>query len=288
MKVDLLAIDLDDTLLRSDLSISEANKNALAEAQAAGIRVILASGRNLHAMRDYALELGLVGPGDYMICSNGAEIIQSASGRVLDERRLEPSLCAEVAAAIEARGFPWQIYEEGIIHVSEPNSLALEDSKLTGQPCILIEGREEFFSRGLIKFVIPGEPGLILELMRQLSSLFSDRAIVLTSKPYFLEVLPLGADKGSALIRLTKMLGLDLANTMAIGDAMNDLGMLRTAGMGCAPANANEEVRAAARHVSQRTNDEDAVADLVERYALSTLPAWAGRSGRVSALPVKK
>ena len=141
MNVDLIALDLDDTLLRSDLTISEANKRALAKARASGLFLVLASGRNVHSMRGYAEELGLVGPGDYMICSNGAEIIHSASGRLLDERRLDSSLCREVSAAIEERGFPWQIYEEGMILVSEPNCWAIQDSRLTGQPTILIEDR---------------------------------------------------------------------------------------------------------------------------------------------------
>jgi Cof subfamily protein (haloacid dehalogenase superfamily) len=268
MKVDLIAIDLDDTLLRADHTISERNKRALAEAAARGIRVVLASGRNVHSMRGYAEELGLMGPGDYMICSNGAEILHSLSGRVLDERRLDPALCREVASAIEERGFPWQIYEEGMIHVSEPNPWALEDSRVTGQPTILVESREEFFGRGLIKFLVPGEPARIAALLAELSGLFAGRAIAVTSKPYFLEVLPLGADKGSALGRLAAMIGLPLSGAMAVGDAMNDLGMVRAAGIGCAPANAVLEVKAAARYVSDRTNEEDAVADLVERLAL--------------------
>jgi hydroxymethylpyrimidine pyrophosphatase-like HAD family hydrolase len=153
--------------------------------------------------------------------------------------------------------------------VSEPNAWAFEDSRLTGQPTILIEDREEFFSRGLIKFVVPGEPRRMAELVAELSGQFGERAIVLTSKPYFLEVLPPGADKGSALGRLAEMLGLSLSSAMAIGDAMNDIGMLRVAGFGCAPANAIPEVKATARYVSLRTNEEDAVADLVERIALS-------------------
>jgi Cof subfamily protein (haloacid dehalogenase superfamily) len=269
MKVDLIAIDLDDTLLRTDLTISDVNKRALAKAQAAGIRVVLASGRNVHTMRAFAEELGLVGPGDYMICSNGAEIIHSASGRVLDERRLDPEFCREVARALDGRGLPWQIYEEGIIHVSEPNDWAFEDSRLTGQPTILVEDREEYFARGLIKFVVPGEPARMAELVRELSALFGDRAIVLTSKPFFLEVLAPGADKGSALERLTAMQGLAMSGVMAVGDAMNDLGMLRAAGYPCAPANAIPEAKAAARYVSRRTNEEDAVADLIERVAFA-------------------
>ena len=268
MKVELIAIDLDDTLLRSDLSISAGNALALARARRAGIRVVLASGRNIHSMRRYAQELELLGPGDYMICSNGAEILHSATGRVLDERRLDPALCRQIAEAIEERGFAWQIYEEGMIHVNRPNPWAFEDSRLTGQPTILVEDREEFFSHGLIKLVVPGEPEAISRLQAQLRSLFGGRAIILTSKPYFLELLPPGADKGSALERLAALLGLDMASTMAVGDAMNDLGMIRAAGYGCAPANAVPEVRAAARYVSELTNEEDAVADLVEALAL--------------------
>jgi Cof subfamily protein (haloacid dehalogenase superfamily) len=269
MKVDLIAIDLDDTLLRTDLTISDRNKRALAEAASRGIRIVLASGRNVHSMRVYAEELGLLGPGDYMICSNGAEILHSASCRILDEQRLDPGLCREITQAIEDRGFPWQIYEEGMILASRSNAWALVDSRLSGQPIILVEDREEFFARGIVKFVVPGEPKLIAGLLDDLKGLFAGRAIVLTSKPYFLEVLPPGADKGSALERLARMLGLPLSSAMAVGDAMNDLGMVRAAGFGCAPANAIPEVKAAARYVSERTNEEDAVADLVERLALS-------------------
>jgi Cof subfamily protein (haloacid dehalogenase superfamily) len=269
MLVDLIAIDLDDTLLRTDLTISETNRAALAEARAAGVRVVLASGRNIHSMRDYAELLGLGGPGDYLICSNGAEIIESATGRIVDECRLEPALCFEIARAIEARGFPWQIYEQGMIIVNRPSPWTWEDSRLSGQPAILLEDEATVFEGGLVKFVIPGEPDAIEILRVQLSSLFEGRATVVTSKPYFLEVLALGVDKGAALERLAARLGLAMDRIMAIGDAMNDLGMVRAAGHGATPANALSAVKAAARHVSAFTNDEDAVADLVLHVALA-------------------
>lgn len=268
MPVQLIALDLDDTLLRFDLTISQANREAVAEARAAGIRIVLASGRNIHSMRHYAELLGLDGPGNFLVCSNGAEIIEPDTGLLLEERRLEPDFCAEIARTIEGRGFPWQVYEEGIIHVSRPNDWALADSRLTGQPAILLEDEAAFFARGLIKFVIPGDPARIEELRRDLAARFQGRATVVTSKPYFLEVLAPGVDKGAALARLAARLGLGMEGVMAIGDAMNDLGMVSEAGYGCAPANALPAVKAAARFVSPRTNDEDAVAELIGRVAL--------------------
>lgn len=268
MLVDLIALDFDDTFLRADLTISEANRAAVAEAREAGIKVVPASGRNIHSLGHYAGLLGLDGPEDYLICSNGAEIIEASTRRVVDERRLAPEFCFEAARAIEARGFPWQVYEEGLIHVNRPNPWALEDCRLTGQAAILVEDEEALFGRGLIKFVIPGEPDRIEALREDLAALFADRAEVLTSKPYFLEILALGADKGDALTRLAARLGIGMERVMAIGDAMNDIGMIRAAGHGAAPANALPSVKAAARHVSKLTNEEDAVADLLRRVAL--------------------
>jgi len=268
MLVDLIALDLDDTLLRTDLTISDGNRAAIARASAAGIRVVLSSGRTIHSMRDYAEDLGLLEPGNYLVCSNGAEILESWTGRALDERRLAPTLCAEIARAIEARGFPWQVYEEGVILLSRPTPWGLEDSRLSGQPAILLEDREAAFAKGIIKFVIPGEPAGIEVLRAELDGLFAGRATVVTSKPYFLEVLPLGVDKGSALERLCGMLGIAMERVMAVGDAMNDLGMVSAAGHGAAPANALPAIKTAARHVSGRTNDEDAVADLILNVAL--------------------
>jgi HAD superfamily hydrolase (TIGR01484 family) len=246
MNVDLIALDLDDTLLGSGLEISAANRAALAEARDSGIRIVLASGRNIHSMRDY---------------------VESASGRIIEERRLSPELCVEAARAIEAHGYPWQVYEHGVILVSRLSAWSYEDSRLTGQMTILIEDRGELFAQGLTKFVIPGEPEGIEALRRELTARFAGRATVVTSKPYFLEILALGVDKGTALARLAARLGVPMGRVMAVGDAMNDLAMVREAGWGCAPANATAEVKAAARVVSERSNDEDAVADLVGKVA---------------------
>ncbi len=269
MNVDLIALDLDDTLLRDDLQISPANRRALALAEERGIRIVLASGRNIHSMRHYASLLGLDAEGDYLICSNGGEILESWSGKVIHQSLLSSELCREIARAIDERGLPWQIYDEGKIHLSRPNPWAKRDSEMTGQPTVEVLDEEAYFARGQVKFVVPAEAKRISRLLDELRPLFAGKAEVMTSKPYYLEVLPLGTDKGTALRRLTSMLGIDIARTMAVGDAMNDLGMVKAAGWGCAPSNASAEVKAAARLVSEFSNEEDAVADLIQRVALS-------------------
>jgi Cof subfamily protein (haloacid dehalogenase superfamily) len=268
MKIALIALDLDDTLLRSDLSISEANRLALQEAENAGIEIVLASGRNYVAMEKYVRFLGLDRPGNYLICSNGAETLEADSEKIVEKLMIPESLCHEVAADIEAHGFPWQTYMGGKIYCSEVNPWAQLDEQLSGQTLLPAPDKETLFRDGQIKFVIPGEPDRIAGLCAEFAECYAGRAEVVTSKPYFLEILPLGADKGSALRRLADKLDIPMEKVMAVGDAMNDMGMLKAAGWSCAPANAIDPVKAAVRIVSGKTNEEDAVADLILSVAL--------------------
>lgn len=266
MRFDLLALDLDDTLLHSDLSISAANREALRAAHRGGAKIVLASGRSIFSMERYAVELGLDGPDDYLIASNGAEIIETASRRILDGRRIPPELCRVVAAEVDRRGFPWQLYVDGRILYRNMNEWTAEDNRLTGLPMEPIVDVEALLATGQIKFVIPGDPATVLALRDELRDFLGGRCEVLISKPCFLEVLPAGVDKGVALSRLAGILGIPLGRCLACGDAANDLGMLRQAGLGCAPANAIPEVRAAAGWVSTRSNDEDFVAEVIGRF----------------------
>jgi Cof subfamily protein (haloacid dehalogenase superfamily) len=266
MPIKLIALDLDDTLFRADLSISDANKDAINAAIAHGAKVVLASGRNVDNMMRYARLLGLDGEGDYIICANGAQIVETATERRLYERRFGPELGREITRAVSERGFPWQVYEDGRIRASKLSSWTIEDSRLTSQPCVTIDDVESLLSGGQLKFVIPGEPERIEGLFAEMRGLFAGRAEVVTSKPYLLEFLPPGVDKGEALRLLAELLGIPMAEVLAIGDSRNDVGMIKAAGIGCAPANAIAEARGAARYTSHATNDEDAVAEIIERF----------------------
>jgi Cof subfamily protein (haloacid dehalogenase superfamily) len=273
MKIDLIALDLDDTLLDSALNISEGNRRAIVAAENAGIEIVLATGRNYAGVKKFIPFLDLRRKGNYLVCSNGAELLEAATGATVERLMLSPEFCREASTFIDSEGLPWQVYMGGKIFCSRINDWALMDEKITGQPLSQAGHRDELFKDGQVKFVVPGEPERIAELYEKASLLFKGKAEVVTSKPYFMEILPLGADKGSALRRLTEKLGIPMERVMAIGDAMNDLTMIREAGWGCAPSNALEIIKANARHVSKKNHDEDAVAELIYAIALGIDPA---------------
>ncbi len=267
--IKLIALDLDDTLLRTDLSISEENKRALQRAENMGIHIVLASGRNYHSMRRYAEELFIHRRGDFLIGSNGAQLIKASTGALLEDLALPAAFCKSLVEDFERKGYFWQLYLNGKIYCSRLNKWALIDHQLSGLPLEVIGNLDEVVNRDQTKIVIGGEPAQIESIYHELIASIGDQTEIVTSKPYFLEVLPKGASKGAALERLTARLHLSMDSVLAIGDARNDLEMIKRVGWGCAPANAAEEIRAVARFVSLKTNEEDAVADILAHLVFS-------------------
>jgi hypothetical protein len=267
-EIALLALDLDDTLLREDLTISFHTKNILKRVEEAGIIVVLASGRSPKAMERYARDLGLHKRPGYLVCNNGTTIQESHTGTIVKEFFLPIEAALAVFDLVDAEGFPVQIYEDGTIYVSRRNEYADIDQKLTGLRQVVVDNFRSFLAAGTQKMVIPGDPALLKPLEVLLKTFIGDRVTIFTSKPYFLEILPPATGKGESLAVVAQMLGIDRNQVMAIGDSMNDESMIRWAGYGVAMLNGDPRIKAIAKAVTSRTNEEDGVADFVEQHLL--------------------
>ncbi len=265
--VRLLAVDLDDTLLREDLTISEENIRSLIAAEEAGVTVLLASGRVVEAMDSYAEILGMKQRPGYLISNNGCTITRSDTGEKVYHKEIEGALAVEVHRRARDAGFPTEVYRGRNICVDQDNSWTDLDSRLSGLIKKIIPDYEaSLLAEPPIKMVIPGEPDDIAHFERELAEDFGEQLTIFTSKPYFLEVLPRDADKGIALAHLAEHLGIGRESVMALGDSNNDLGMLRWAGTGVAMANANDTVKTAARYITEHSNEENGVAEAVRRF----------------------
>jgi len=267
--VRLLALDLDDTLLRSDLTISYQTRNAIKKAEAAGVIVVLASGRIPAAMDQFASLLGMHKRTGYLICNNGTLIQESHTGKVVYEVRMDPKTALTTFDLADAEGFPVQIYEDDIMYVSRHNEYTGYDQKLTGLRQVVVEHFRAMVAGGCHKLLIPGDPALLVPLESILRTYLGDSVTIFTSKPYFLEILPSDTNKGTALEKVANMLGINQKDVIAIGDSMNDEAMLKWAGMGIAMANSDERIKNIADLVTTRDNDDDGVAEVIDKYILS-------------------
>ena len=265
----LLALDLDDTLLRSDLTISYRTRNAIKRAETAGVTVVLASGRIPAAMEQFARLLGMHKRPGYLICNNGTIIQESHTGTIVTEVRLDPETALTAYDLANAEGFPVQIYEDDIMYVSRSNEFAEYDQKLTGLRQVVVENFRAMVGGGCHKLLIPGDPMLLTPLESIIKTYLGGNITLFTSKPYFLEILPAHTDKGTALAKVAELAGVDREAVLAIGDSMNDEAMIRWAGMGVAMVNGDERIKNIAALVTEKTNDDDGVVEVIEKYILA-------------------
>ena len=265
--VQLLALDMDDTLLRSDLSISYRTRNAVRKAEAKGVTVVLASTRAPAMLEHFSGILGLNKKPGYLIANNGTVIQESHTGEILFEQMIPSEAALLVFDMADAEGLAVQIYDEDILYVSRNNEFSGYDKKITGLRQVVVDNFRSMVASGCHKLLIPGDP-MILKPLAQLLENLADGVTIHASKPYRLEVLPAGADKGNALRLIADKCSIPREAVLAVGDSMNDMSMLSWAGYPVAMSNADSRIKEIAALVTEKSNDEDGVAEMIERYIL--------------------
>jgi Cof subfamily protein (haloacid dehalogenase superfamily) len=226
-------------------------------------------------MERFSRFLGMNKRSSYLICKNGTVILESRTGNVIYEIMLDTGPALTTCDLAEAEGFAVQIYKDDIMYVSRYNEFTGYDQKLTGLRQVVAENFRDIVSRGCHKLLIPGDPLLLAPFETLLRSVLGEDITLFTSKPYFLEILPSHTDKGSALEKTAGFLGIKREEVMAIGDSMNDEAMIRWAGTGVAMANGDERIKNIADLITEKNNDDDGVAEVIEKYILSGRQGYA-------------
>lgn len=235
-----IAIDLDDTLLRTDLTIAGPDREAISRAVAKGVKVLLASGRMVQSMKPYADELGLDVP---LIAYNGAIVQEAVSGEILYHRPVPPEEALEVLTVFRQNDIHLNVYVNDQLYMDQLTTWGQRyatNARVKAHVADLAVLLKEHSSH---KMLGVGELERIDALQEQLQSQFGEALNFVKSKPTYLEILAPGVSKGRALQELTAGWGFSREEVMAIGDAPNDLSMIRWAGTGVAIGNASEMVK---------------------------------------------
>ena len=265
MRARLAAIDLDGTLLRSDRTISERSRRAIATASAAGIEVVVVTARSPRSVGAFAADAGI---GGIAICANGAILFDLGARAIVAHEPLPADVALRVAQGLRTRvpgvAFGWELE---LRFGSEPAYEAWRDPARWPRP----EGSfapcdVSVWGRPMTKLLarLPGaDVGEMLAVARDVGG---DEVVATLAGHEYVEVMSRGVAKEAALARLATERGLVADDVVAFGDHLTDIGMLAWAGVGVAVANAEPEVLAAADEVTA-SNDDDGVALVLERLA---------------------
>jgi Cof subfamily protein (haloacid dehalogenase superfamily) len=255
-----VACDLDGTLLRSDGTLDERSRRALAAVEATGAIVVLCTARPARWMRPLAEATGHRG---VAICANGGVVWDLHTDTPIEEFPLEPEIARQIVAALKA-GLPgghWAVERtDGFGHEPsyEPRWPVPDDT--------VIEAVDVLVSQPSVKLLLRHADLMADELLQQATGLVGHLAELShsNSADSLLEIAAAGVSKASALTRVFAERGIASADVVAFGDMPNDLPMLRWAGHAVAVANAHADLLAAADEVTA-SNDDAGVARVLER-----------------------
>ncbi len=257
----LIALDIDGTLLSSQLTVLPKTKAALQSVAKNGHHVVVASSRPPRSVRNIADGLEL--DSSVLISFGGAYILENQ--HVLFEQALSASLAQTIIERVRNAALHASLYSAENWFVEQDDLWAAQEATIVGFTPTLV-GDLLHHMTNVHKVLVMGDAEKIATFQTELlaSGLEID---AVRSKPTYCEVNPFGIHKASAVELVAKHFGLSLADVIAFGDGENDLTMIREAGVGVAMGNAVESVKAVAKRVT-KSNDEDGIAGALRELGM--------------------
>lgn len=262
-KLRAIALDVDGTLLNSSHNVSPAVKKSIHDIWQQGIQVILASGRHVGSLSQLLMELGVEG---YVVAFSGGAVARVDAGKrieIIHQHRLE--LAHAEAMAQEALANGLSVAWSTLDHWYTPDATGLyrQEARILRQEPVVVPGL-----RGLSvaphKLQIMSHNSEGIACLRSMRDAISPQCSAVFSHDYMLEVMPKGTNKAAGLTKIGQLHGMALSEMVAIGDAENDIEMLRHAGLSVAMGHAPDTVKAVVDWITL-TNGEDGVAFALEQ-----------------------
>ena len=265
-KYKMIVVDMDDTLLMDDHTISEENREMIFKAQEMGVYVVLASGRPTSAMIAYAKELKMDHYNSYMISFNGSTVTDLKEDKILFEHALTKEQIHSLYDFSQQNNTHIITYLGEQI-ISERHSEYIDiESTITGLELLIVPSFKDAVTTSAVKCLLLEEPSYLKGVESVLKNAMPDLSVCM-SKPFFLEAAPNGIDKGAAIQILAEKLNIHQSEIIAVGNAGNDLTMVQYAGLGVWVDNADAELKPLG-DVIVASNNDHGVAEVVRRFIL--------------------
>ena len=268
MSYELLVLDIDGTLTNSEKRVTERTLQAIKKIQQKGKKIAIASGRPTAGVTGIAKAIGLDKAGGYILSYNGGRIADFQTGEVIYSKTIKQELIPEIYKSAVA-------YDTGIITYEGDCAISgngvdeyIElETRINGIDIKETNQFAEYVTFPVNKCLMTGEPSHMETVEKELAKKFEAELNIFRSEPFFVEIMPKNIDKAYSLGKLLDYLRLTQEQMICCGDGFNDLSMIKYAGLGVAMENAQPVVKEAADYIT-RSNNEDGVADVIEKFML--------------------
>ncbi len=268
LKAKLIVSDFDGTLITSDQRILSEVRRAISQYVEDGGIFAVCTGRILASILPQVRQLGLKG---LVAACQSSVIADIQTGQFIRHGGLTSKQTSEICAAIESLNQTVHAYSDEVFYSDMP-----EDNEYLKMYEKIIGVKAEHPDLPLSQFVL--REGVSCQkvaslcfsqdrdmIYKFLADKFKDKYDVTCSADVLVEVSPIGDTKGEGVKFLADYYGIDIADTVAIGDNLNDMSMIEVAGVGVAVGNAVKELKAKADFISS-SNDDGAVAQVIKMF----------------------
>lgn len=261
---EVVATDLDGTLLRSDLTVSARTRRALDAARDHGARHLVVTGRQAAGCRKLLTSFGYTG---VAVCGQGAQVYDVDDGRLLWSTTFDRDVAASVVARITAEVGPVSL---GVATAGPDGHVLLPPGFYSrpGVDCEVVDSTR-LWAEPIEKVFLRHRAIPAAALADHVARICGDTVAVTYSHHSVVEILPAGITKAYGLAIAADLLGFTAEATIAFGDMPNDIPMFAWAGYGVAMSNGDRGLHAVADEIAPG-NDEDGVATVLERLYLTS------------------
>jgi Cof subfamily protein (haloacid dehalogenase superfamily) len=266
----LVVADVDGTLVGEDREISSRVRQAIGEAQRQGVRFALCTGRPLFTTRRYVEELHLPG---FHIFDGGATIANPSTGELLYRYAYDPAVVRDVVAYVRREHLYLEVYSvDGYYVDTRGIHTKIHTAVMLSDP--IIRDLDEVIGLmpvNKMEAIVIDDPERAR--MHAMAVHFADQLMMAWSRAPgtdadFVNVMPLGISKGTAVKHLIDHTGIPASQVMGIGDAGNDESLLHAVGLPIAMGSAPDSLKDVAHWVTAPV-EADGLAVAIERYILS-------------------
>ena len=275
MDTKMIFLDLDGTLLNDKKELPEINKKAIEAAVEAGHKVMVCTGRPLCSVIKLLPIFGLDKPGCYAITFNGGLIYDAGAQSTIYQKTLPLDQVKYVfEKAYEFGNIHIQTYTDHHVICEHDTKESLDyscktktDRKVVPDIFEELNGQEPC---KMLAIAFDTDCKQITAFRDFMAEYCNGKIDMYFSSPEYLEFMPAGINKGHAIRWMCEYMNIPLKNTIAVGDAENDIAMLETAGIGCVMKNADHEMKKYGTYITEQDNNEGGVAEVIQKFMLKS------------------
>ena len=260
--------DMDGTLLWKGVRLSDENIAAIRKAVDKGVDFVLCTGRGVFGVEKFLRDLDLMGKKGYVVCQNGATVYDLRDMKLVLKQGFSTEMIKPVADYARSLGVEMFYYDDRTFMVEKMTKTVYDYCEMMKAEPRVVTGPTDYEEGEITKCLFTAEPEVLEKVRLFAVDLLGENINIFFSSPVYMEFASPVVSKGSALEATAKLAGVDLKDTVAIGDGNNDIPMIRKAGLGVAMKNGIDQIKAEADYVTECTAEENGVAEVLEKFVL--------------------